>query len=355
MPGNQVRLANGQLWTKEQFADHYLRHTRSGEPAPVDVDMSWYMGDGPGRYYHPGMFPIITSLIDRRDHLAPGTYDLWHLAPDGEKDASVKALTSHYALDPHSGDYTTRALVFGNESARISGRVTVNQDGSKAFHGIEIRPFDTDFDFAHNTWNIPLEAGRALARRIYDPENQGVKYKVRYRGPWQEDGTGRFYEPFSDSQLSEALTKEFLSPGKAPPGLLPSVTGKAPILFTNGPFQSLDQPNGDQPRSVASDRMLPVAPPQTAVRPGVVATNWSSYPARKDPVAASVSDPNTPAARFALPGSLKLSGDTADWIASLAGVDPQNSNQVEPPAQADQLRGFYRDDPSQPWFVQRPR
>lgn len=79
MSGNQVRLANGQRWTMEQFLDHYFRPSASGTPtpvagppAPVNVDMSWYMGEVPGRYYHPGMFPIINRLINRRD-LSPGT------------------------------------------------------------------------------------------------------------------------------------------------------------------------------------------------------------------------------------------------------------------------------------------
>jgi hypothetical protein len=80
------------------------------------------MSEGPGRYYHPGMFPIIDSVLDRRD-LAPGTYDLWKLAPLNERDPSVKAGVTHYGTDLRSGDFKTRALVFGDESARISGDV----------------------------------------------------------------------------------------------------------------------------------------------------------------------------------------------------------------------------------------
>ncbi|HWE06417.1 MAG TPA: hypothetical protein VG274_06895 [Rhizomicrobium sp.] len=41
-------------------------------------------------------------------------------------------------------------------------------------------------------------------------------------------------------------------------------------------------------------------------------------------------------------------------LTALAGVDPQDPTQPAPPLD-DQLRGFYRDDPVQPWFVQRPR
>jgi hypothetical protein len=154
MSGNQVRLTNRQSW--EQFLNHYFTSTASGPrtpvagpPASVNVDKSWYMGEGPGRYYHPGMFPIIESVIDRRD-LAPGTYDLWQLAPNNKEDPSVKASISHYVRDVKSQDWRTRAFVFGNESGRISGRVSVGQDGSKTFHDIEIRPLDTKFNFEHN-------------------------------------------------------------------------------------------------------------------------------------------------------------------------------------------------------------
>jgi hypothetical protein len=101
----------------------------TGPPEPVDVDMSWYMGEGPGRYYHPGMFPIMHQIIGNRK-LPPGVYDLEKLAAD---EKALKARISHYGLDMRSVDFPLRALVFGNESAKISGQVTVNNDGSKTF------------------------------------------------------------------------------------------------------------------------------------------------------------------------------------------------------------------------------
>jgi hypothetical protein len=134
---NEVKFANGQRWTRQQFLDHYFRPSASGIPVPVAgppdpvvIDRSWYMSGGPGRYYHPGMFPIISSLVNR-NNLGPGSYDLWKLAPKSKDDPSVKTTISHYFTDLGSEDYKTRAFVFGTESARISGQVVVNPDGSK--------------------------------------------------------------------------------------------------------------------------------------------------------------------------------------------------------------------------------
>jgi hypothetical protein len=189
MAEDKVRLTNGRIWTAQQFLDHYRSARISGgptpvgeAPSPVDVDRSWYMGEGPGRYYHPGMFKIIGDLIKRHD-LAPGTYDLSDFSI-GPKDLSSTASISHYVTDPLSSDYRTRALVFGNESAKISGQVVVNPDGSKTFKGIEIRPLDTDFNFEPKDGGTILERARAIARRKYDPENQGISYDIQYRGTW---------------------------------------------------------------------------------------------------------------------------------------------------------------------------
>lgn len=149
------------------------------------------MSGGPGRFYHPGLFSIVDEVIKNRK-LAPGSYDLWKLAPKGKEDPAVKATISNYITDPLSVDYKTRALIFGNESARISGQVIVNQDGSKTFKAIEIKPLDTNFDFENNTGNPLLETGREVARRRYDPGDRGIRYEIPYRG------LGRFDEPGPD-------------------------------------------------------------------------------------------------------------------------------------------------------------
>ncbi|MEH2532720.1 hypothetical protein V1277_000898 [Bradyrhizobium sp. AZCC 1588] len=294
MSGNEVKLANGRRWTAQQFVDHYLSARIGGTPtpvgdapAPIPVDMPWYMAHGPGRFYHPGMFPIVNEIIDNRK-LAPGTYDLWKLAPKNKEDPAVKATISNYTTEPFSADYKTRALVFGNESARISGQVVVNQDGSKTFKGVEIKPLDSNFDFERNTRNYLLEAAREAARRYYDPRNQGITFEIPYRGlgrlddPLPDSGIGRIYHPFTDSQLKAALC----NPASTPPGLLPSFTAAPPPAIKEH-LRHLDQTGGNGPKAAA---------------PSVGGGPTAAPSANRNP----------------------LPSDIGNWVASLAGVDPAN-------------------------------
>jgi hypothetical protein len=84
------------------------------------------------------------------------------------------------------------------------------------------------------------------------------------------------------------------------------------------------------------------APSQTGVR-RLVRVNGNNS-------SASVIDMGEPAAPFALPDSPSSSRSLSDWIAVLAGVDPENPTQFAPPPQDDGLRDFYRDVPA--WFPQ---
>ena len=294
MSGNGVKLTNGQRWAAQEFIDHYFQPSGSGTPvpvagppSPVSVDMSWYMSDGPGRFYHPGMFPIIASIA-KNGSLTPGTYNLLDFVPNrNANDSSLAAKISNYTTRPLSEDYKTRALVFGDESARISGQVVVKPDGSKTFEKVEIKPWDTNFDFHHNNRGLHVELPRRIAREIYDPENQGATYNIEYRGygrlgePGPDRGIGRVYHPFTDSQLKSALR----NPGEAPAGLLPSFTAAPPPAIDEH-LRYLDRANNIKAQTPA---------------------------AGAGAAAVSAAGANSPS--------------IGNWIASMAGVDPSNPTQ----------------------------
>ena len=56
-----VRLYNGATWTRQDFVNYYLQ---PGLKPAVEVDRYWYMTDGPGALYQPGMFPVFVADAD---------------------------------------------------------------------------------------------------------------------------------------------------------------------------------------------------------------------------------------------------------------------------------------------------
>jgi hypothetical protein len=271
------------------------------------------MSDGPGRYYHPGKFPIMRQLIDNRNH-TPGTYELRDFVPNrDERDPALAASISNYTTDIRSDDHPLRAFVFGNEGARISGRVVVNPDGSRTFKQIEIRPLDTEFNFKDKTGNILLEGAREIARRVSDPDNFGTSYQIQYRGPGPGNGTGRLYDDFTDAQLNAALRRNFISPSLSPPGMPTSVTAKPAVPF------------------VEAQRQVP----------GGAANSQAAASAAGAPATLGSANSNS------------STSDIAAWIASLAGVSAQNPTQSASPLLDRDLQSFYRDDPA--WLLQLRR
>jgi hypothetical protein len=70
---------------------------------------------------------------------------------------------------------------------------------------------------------------------------------------------------------------------------------------------------------------------------------------------ASAADSSAPAAPLVPSDDANFSGGLLGRLMAVAGVDPLNPNQLAPPPQDDELRAFYRDDPTQPWTLQRWR
>jgi len=68
-----------------------------------------------------------------------------------------------------------------------------------------------------------------------------------------------------------------------------------------------------------------------------------------------VTDTSAPAPPLAPSDDSNFSGGLLGRLVALAGIDPQNPTQPAPSPLDDQLRGFYRDDPRQPWLVWQQR
>jgi hypothetical protein len=67
---------------------------------------------------------------------------------------------------------------------------------------------------------------------------------------------------------------------------------------------------------------------------------------------ASAFDAAAPFAPLAPSDNTNFSSGLLGRLTALAGLDSQNPTQPASPPLDDQLRGFYRDDPAQPWFAQ---
>jgi hypothetical protein len=69
---------------------------------------------------------------------------------------------------------------------------------------------------------------------------------------------------------------------------------------------------------------------------------------------ASGSEASAPTAPIVPSEDANFSDGLLGRLVALAGVDPKDPTQLPPPLD-DHLLGFYRDNPMQPWFVQRQR
>lgn len=122
-------------------------------------------------------------------------------------------------------------------------------------------------------------------------------------------------------------------------------TGAPPV-----PFVSPDGATG----GLSSDPS-PTPPQENPQGPLSLMDAYLEYRKQLDasPPQASAFDAGAPAAPLVPAADANLSGGLLGRLAALMGVDPSNPDQFAPPPQDDELRGYYRDDPTQPWFVPR--
>lgn len=149
-------------------------------------------------------------------------------------------------------------------------------------------------------------------------------------------------------------------------------------LATDKPLQDVSLPDSDGPfPSRLLSRVTPPPPAVSSENPGTFDSRFGSWgpssagtapPPNADSSQvrilsrrivgqppAPVSEASAPAAPLTPSDDANFSGGLLGRLAALAGIDPQNPTRLAPPPLDDHLRGFYRDDPMQPWFVQRQR
>ncbi len=104
---------------------------------------------GPGRFYSPTDFPIVQKLMSGEIKPAAGTtIELGVLGRQHglPSDGAMAELDQYFAA-PTADDFSTRAFVFGEVSAKISGTVSVAADGKITLQNVIIKPFDDHFNF----------------------------------------------------------------------------------------------------------------------------------------------------------------------------------------------------------------
>ncbi|MGO8083770.1 hypothetical protein [Rhizobium leguminosarum] len=147
-----------------------------GNGATVYVDMYSHMTQGGGKVFSAGSFASSFGVATRG--LPPGTVVHFETNAKAAAASGASIANATYSYYPNTGFLSDRSFVWGNTSAGFRGDVTVLGDGRIALNG-EIRPFDEQFDFSHNTWNPILEAIRAVGSVLAGP---GTRYNIEFVG-----------------------------------------------------------------------------------------------------------------------------------------------------------------------------
>lgn len=150
------------------------------------------------------------------------------------------------------------------------------------------------------------------------------------------DANGASFRPVNTEQPRASVFDTgappvpFLSPAYAnSPGTFPGATAAPARGEPINPVQAGSTPPNEKTASIVSD--------DRARRLARKARNSSP---------ASISDQNEMAA-------VSVPTDLAGWITALAGVDANHPDRFAPPPLDNDLRTFYRDEPTHPWLAQR--
>ncbi|WP_262028555.1 calcium-binding protein [Microvirga sp. Mcv34] len=173
------------------------RDALSGKIPHYQIDVDWFMEQGPGKYFDPTKIPALQDLLSGKIALDPGVYDLVSKDRDN-KDAifytddgnpndksRITAVLSNYKTDVWSPDHFLRSWVFGSSPFAISGgKVHVDKNGNIEIRDLQIKPRDDSFDH-ELTGKVPyVAATNAVWHLLNDPflKAKDVKLDFTYGG-----------------------------------------------------------------------------------------------------------------------------------------------------------------------------
>lgn len=173
------------------------RDALSGKTRTYQMDVDWFMEQGPGRYFDPTKIPALQDLFNGKITLAPGTYDLvtkdrnnasgvFYTGDEKPNDKlRVTGVIKNYTKDVWSQDHFLRSWVFGTTAYAITGgKVHVDSSGKVEVRDLEVRPRDDSFDFdiAEKAWYVQVNNAvwRALHAAVTPPAP--VVFEFSYGG-----------------------------------------------------------------------------------------------------------------------------------------------------------------------------
>jgi hypothetical protein len=219
----------------------------------------------------------------------------------------------------------------GVNTAQLANEVRLLRQNSSTFRALEASAVAAGYTTIEVRMGASLLKGEIADSGKVNSSTWGMRINSDASGSWGVGGRQATVGEVIAHELAHAVVpQEFREPGRIDPG----------ESGTKGMWVRR------QAGQVALDLGLPGA-------------NNADHLITRIPInetqGCTVQDTSAPAVPLAPFDDASLSGGLLGRLAVLAGIDPQDPTQPAPPPLDGQPRGFYRDGPIKPWFVQRQR
>lgn len=180
-----TRYLYGTPTLPTDFSDAGLiRPTTVTPPPSVDVDLTSYMNDGPGRFALPALFEVVSDFFNDTTLAANSSFDLAGMKSHYGLTDPVDLRIAQWEYADGTDDYDDRVFVWGSSKFKISpnAEFVVDATGHKQIENFYVTPFEHEnFDFEGGN---PLENilnFSYLEPRI-DPWGVGRKLYIEFDG-----------------------------------------------------------------------------------------------------------------------------------------------------------------------------